>query len=74
MRPAGLLDVWEITAWLGGSTSNRCRATHKLLAREGIKPVVRGHQRIPSLWRFADLEPLRHRAPSARGDDLEAAA
>jgi len=71
MRPTGLVDIWEITAWLGRSTANRCRATHKLLAREGIKPVVRGHQRIPSLWRFADLAPLAHLAPSAASHDLD---
>jgi hypothetical protein len=74
MRPAGFLVLEEVAIWLGHPRTNRCRNTRRLLARHGIGAAIPSAGPNPSLWRFADLEPLKHLAPGAHVDDeLEAA-
>jgi hypothetical protein len=70
MPPPGFLLLRDACTFFRHNPQRDYMATRKLLARHGIQPAAQlttGHR--PLLWRFADLEPLRHRAPSASYDD-----
>ena len=75
MRPAGLLDLHDITCWLALPDDFKCLKARRLLKAQGILPVVHATGgRSRSLWRWEDLQVLSCRAPSASDVELPDAA
>lgn len=75
MRPAGLLDLHDITCWLALPDDYKCLKARRLLKAQGIPPVVRATGgRSRSLWRWEDLQTLSYRAPGASDIELADAA